>query len=67
MVHNIKKCEFLAIWGPWVAHKKSDQAHLASQLYSHLYQSTYKIWKQSVKDFLSYRENDEMSADAVAA
>ena len=32
--------------------------------YPHLYQSTYKIWKQSDKDFLSYRENDEMSADA---
>ena len=25
------------------------------------------IWKQSDKDFLSYRENDEMSADAAAA
>ena len=34
---------------------------------SHLYQSTYKIWKQSDKDFLSYRENDEVSADAAAA
>ena len=42
-------------------------AHLASQLSSHLYQSTYKIWKQSDKDFLSYRENDEVSADAAAA
>ena len=33
------------------------------------YQSTYKIWKQSDKDFLSYRhdrENDEVSADADA-
>ena len=28
---------------------------------------TYKIWKQSDKDFLSYRENDEVSADAAAA
>ena len=28
------------------------------QASSHLYQSTYKIWKQSDKDFLSYREND---------
>ena len=34
---------------------------------SHLYQSTYKIWKQSDKDFLSYRESDEMSEDAAAA
>ena len=30
----------------------------------HIYQSTYKIWKQSDEDFLSYRENDEVSADA---
>ena len=36
-------------------------------LSSHLYQSTYKIWKQSDTDFLSYRENDEVSADADAA
>ena len=32
-----------------------------------LYQATYKIWKQSDKDFLSYHENDEVSADAAAA
>ena len=38
--------------------------NLASQLSSRLYQSTYKIWKQSDKVFLSYRENDEVSADA---
>ena len=25
-----------------------------------------KIWKQSDKEFLSYRENDEVSADADA-
>ena len=50
-----------------MAHKKSDRAHLASQLSSHPYQSTYKIWKQSDKDFLSYRLNDEVSADAAAA
>ena len=36
-------------------------------LSSHLYQSTYKIWKQSYKDFLSYRENDEMSAETADA
>ena len=29
--------------------------------------NNYKIWKQSDKDFLSYRENDEVSADAAAA
>ena len=49
-----------------MAHTKSDRAHLASQLSSHLYQSIYKIWKQLEKDFLSYRENYEMSADAAA-
>ena len=70
MGHNIQKCAFLAIQGggggAWVAQKYSNWAHFASQLSSHLYQSTYKIWKQSDKDFLSYRENDEMSADAAA-
>ena len=35
-------------------------------IYGHLYQSTYKIWKQSDKDFLSYRENEEASTDAAA-
>ena len=39
----------------------------SSQLSSHLYQSTYQIWKQSDKDFLSYRENIEMSADEADA
>ena len=53
--------------GAWLVHTKSDRAHLASQLSSHLYQSTYKIWKQSDKDFLSYRENDEMSAGVADA
>ena len=66
MGHNIKKCAFLAIRVPWVAHKNLDRAHLAPQLSSHIYQSTYKIWKQSDKDFLSYRENNEMSANADA-
>ena len=56
----------MCIFGYWGGHKLSDRSHLASQLSSHLYQSTYKIWKQSDKDFLSYRENDEMSADAAA-
>ena len=36
-------------------------------LSSHLYQSTYKIWKQSVQDFLSYRVHKDMSADMDAA
>ena len=52
--------------GTLVAHKLSDWAHLASQLSSHPYQSTYKILKQSDKDFVSYRENNEVSADAAA-
>ena len=52
--------------GGWGAHKYSNRAYFASQLSSHLYQSTYKIWNQSDKDFFSYRENDEMSADTDA-
>ena len=40
---------------------------LLPQLSSHLYQFYIaKIWKQSDKDYLSYRENDEVSADADA-
>ena len=66
MGHNIKLCAFLAIRGGpgWPL---NNRAHLASHLSSHLYLSTYKIWKQSDKDILSYRENDEVSADAAAA
>ena len=45
----------------------SDWTYLASRLSYHLYQYTYKIWKQSDKDCLSYRVNDEVSADADAA
>ena len=56
------QCEKMRILGYF-----GDRAHLASQASSHLYQSTYKIWKQSDKDFLSYRENDEVSADAADA
>ena len=45
--------------------KLSSQQHVkyGSNL-SPIYQSTYKIWKQSNKDFSSYQENDEISADA---
>ena len=53
-------CIFGYSGGPWVAFKWSDRVHLASQLYSHIYQSTYQIWKQSDKGFLSYCVNDEM-------
>ena len=48
-----------------MAHKYSDRAHFASQLSSHQYQSMYNIWKQSDNDYLSYRENYEVSADHV--
>ena len=51
-MENINIFGYLGDWGG------------GGQLSSHLYQSTYKIWQQSDKDFLSYRENDEMSADA---
>ena len=57
---------FLLFGGPWVDHKISDRAHLASHPSSRLYQSTYKICNQSDKDSLSFRENDDMSADADA-
>ena len=64
------QCEKMRILGysggPGWPINNPDWAHLASQASSHLYQSTYKIWKQSDKDFLSYRENDEVSADAAA-
>ena len=35
---------------------------IASQLSSHIYLSTYKIWKQSDKDLLNYCVNDDVSA-----
>ena len=60
-------CIFGYSGGPGWPIKKSDRPHLASQLSSYQYQSTNKIWKQSDNDLLSYRENDEMSADAAAA
>ena len=54
MGHNVRKCNFLAIRGDLgdpsiLLHCTS----IASQLSSHLYQSTYKIWKQFDEDFLS--------------
>ena len=53
----------------WSTSNHSEWTRLRLRPLSHrgwLYQSTYKIWKQSDKDFLSYRENDEVSADAAA-
>ena len=47
------------IYGPLYT-KMCIFGYSTSQLSSHLYQSTYKIWKQSDKVFLSYRVNDEM-------
>ena len=34
--------------------------HLIFQLYSHLCQYAYQMWKQSNKDVFSYRENDKV-------
>ena len=64
---NVKKFAFWAIQGGpgWPINNPTGPILLPRQS-SHLYQSTYKIWKQSDKDFLSYRENDEVSADAAA-
>ena len=64
---NVKKIAFWAIRGGgpgWPINNPTGPILLptSSQASSHLYQSTYKIWKQSDKDFLSYRENDEVSA-----
>ena len=66
---NVKKMRILDYSGGpgWPINNPTGPIDLASQASSHLYQSTYKIWKQSDKDFLSYRENDEVSADADAA
>ena len=72
ITREINNCQFF-IYGPQYAkmcifgYSGGPRAHLASQLSSHLYQSTYKIWKQSDKDTLSNHENDEMSADAAGA
>ena len=52
--------------GGWVA-PLSDWAQLVSQLSSHLYKYTYKIWKPSVQDFISYRVHKEISVDPDAA
>ena len=37
--------------GGWVVLQLSDWAHLAYQLSSYLYQSTYNIWKQTHSRF----------------
>ena len=68
---NVKKMRILGYSGGgggpgWPIYNPTGPI-LLPRLSSHLYQSTYKIWKQSDKDFLSYRENDEVSADADAA
>ena len=41
--------------------------HKRGLKHHHFISFTYKIWKQSDKDFVSYRENDEVSADAADA
>ena len=50
--------------GGWVALELSGWALLASQLSSHPYLPTYKIWKHTIQDFLSYRIHEVLSADA---
>ena len=53
--------------GPgWPINNQTGPIFLPSYPLTYMYQSTYNIWKQSDKDFLSYRENDEVSADAAA-
>ena len=47
--------------GGWVPLLLTERAQLASQLSTHLCQSTYKIWKQSVQDSLSNHVHKEMS------
>ena len=59
-----KTCMFGYSGAPRWPIQKSDRVHLASQLSSHLYRSTYNIWKQSVQDVSSYRVHKDMSADA---
>ena len=52
-----KMCIFGYSGGPgWPINNRTGPILLSS----HLYQSTYQIWKQSDKVFLSYRVNDEM-------
>ena len=51
----------------WVPLQLTEWAQLASQLSTHLYQSTYKIWKESVQDSLSNHVHKEMSVDVDAA
>ena len=61
---NVKKMRILGYSGGhgWPINNQTRPILLPS------YPLTYinKIWKQSDKDFLSYRENDEVSADAAA-
>ena len=51
----------------WVPLQLTEWAQHASQLSTHLYHSTYKIWKQSVQDSLSNHVHKEISADVDAA
>ena len=52
--HNVKNVNFWLFGGGGgtFIYQTPRWAHLASQLSSHLYQSTCKIWKQSDKDFI---------------
>ena len=53
--------------GGWVPLQLTEWAQLASQLSTHLYQSTYTIWKQFIQDSLSNHVHKEMYADVDAA
>ena len=55
MGHNVKKSSLLAL-----------RRALGGPSIIRQYQSTYKIWKQYVQDFLSCRVNDEVSVDVAA-
>ena len=64
---NVKKCAFWAIRGGpgWPINNRTGPILLPRHPLTYI-NLHYKIWKQSDKDLLSYRENDEVSADAAA-
>ena len=67
MGHNINKLAFLAIRGVPINNQTGPillPSYPLTYIYLHI--NTDKIWKQSDKDFLSYCENNEVSADAAA-
>ena len=67
---NVNKCACLGIPGGggggagWPINNQTGPILLPSYPLTYIKMSIYKIWKQSDKDFLSYRVHKEMSADA---